>query len=239
METNQANKQKISVIIPVLNEEASVGKVLADLPEDFLENIVVVDNGSTDNSIKIASEHGALVLQEQERGYGAACLKGIQYLVKNNPPDILVFLDGDYSDYPEEIVNLVDKINEGYDFVLGSRVLGIKKYHATLSAHSVFGNQVAAFFLKIFFDGKYTDLGPFRAIKFEKLLELKMVDRNYGWTIEMQIKAERAKLKVMEIPVHYRKRYGGKSKVTGNFWGSFRAFFKITYVTIIYFFRIK
>ncbi len=236
---NQANKQKISVIIPVFNEEESIGKVLSDLPKDYLDNIIIVDNGSTDNSAGIAAEHGALVLSETERGYGAACLKGINYLKENSPPDILVFLDGDYSDYPEELLNLVDKINEGYDFVLGSRVLGVEKYGAALPPHSIMGNKMAAFFLKIFFGGNYTDMGPFRAIRFSRLLELKMVDRNFGWTMEMQIKAERAKLKVVELPVHYRERYGGQSKVTGNLTGSIKAFLKITYIVLIYFFRIR
>lgn len=236
---NQANKQKISVIIPVYNEEESIGKVLSDLPKDYLDKIIIADNGSTDNSAGIAAEHGALVLSENESGYGAACLKGINYLKENSPPDILVFLDGDYSDYPEEIVNLVAKINEGYDFVLGSRVLGVEEYGAALPPHSILGNKMAAFFLKIFFGGNYTDMGPFRAIRFSRLLELKMVDRNFGWTMEMQIKAERANLKVIEIPVHYRERYGGQSKVTGNFTGSTKAFLKITYIVIIYFFRFR
>ena len=233
------NKQKISVIIPVLNEEESIGKVIADLPKRLLENIIVVDNGSIDNSVKIAEEHGAIVLREPEMGYGAACLRGINYLNENCPPEIIVFLDGDYSDYPEEIENLIEKINEGYDFVLGSRVMGVKEYEAELSSHSILGNSLAAFFLKILFGGKYTDMGPFRAIRFERLLELKMVDRNYGWTMEMQIKAERAKLKTTEIPVHYRERFGGESKVTGSLAGSIKAFSKITYIVIIYFFRIR
>ena len=236
---NQMNKQKISVIIPVLNEEESIGKVISDLPRELLDHIVVVDNGSTDNSVKIAEEHGAVVLREPEMGYGAACLRGINYLNENCPPEILVFLDGDYSDYPEEIVNLIAKIYDGYDFVLGSRVMGVKEYEAELSSHSILGNTMAAFFLKILFGGKYTDMGPFRAIRFDRLLELNMVDRNYGWTMEMQIKAERAKLKTSEIPVHYRERFGGESKVTGSLAGSIKAFSKITYIVIIYFFRIR
>ncbi len=236
---NQAFKQKISVIIPVLNEEESIGKVISDLPREYLDKIVVVDNGSEDNSVKIAADHGAIVLSEPERGYGAACLKGITYLKEDGPPDILVFLDGDYSDYPEETIDLVNKINEGYDFVLGSRVLGVEKYNAALSPHSILGNKMAAFFLKLLFGGRYTDMGPFRAIRFNRLLELNMVDRNFGWTMEMQIKAERAHLKAIEIPVHYRDRFGGQSKVTGNFVGSVKAFLKITYIVIIYFFRIK
>ncbi len=236
---NQANKQKISVIIPALDEEESIGKVIADLPGEILDEIIVVDNGSVDQTVQTAAAQGATVLHEPERGYGAACLTGINYLKDKNPPEILVFLDGDYSDYPAEVVDLVEKINEGFDFVLGSRVLGREKYQAELSSHSVLGNKMAAFFLKLLFGGRYTDLGPFRAIRFERLIDLKMVDRNFGWTIEMQIKAERANLKTIEIPVHYRERFGGESKVTGNFWGSVKAFIKITYVVIIYFLRLK
>ena len=135
---NQMNKQKISVIIPVLNEEESIGKVISDLPKRLLDNIIVVDNGSIDNSVKIAEEHGAIVLREPEMGYGAACLRGINYLNENCPPEIIVFLDGDYSDYPEEIENLIEKINEGYDFVLGSRVMGVKEYEAESYLHILF-----------------------------------------------------------------------------------------------------
>jgi glycosyltransferase involved in cell wall biosynthesis len=233
------NKQKISVIIPVYNEEESIAKVLDEIPQNYTDVVLVIDNGSTDQSAQIARESGAMVLNEPQRGYGAACLKGIEYLKTHNPPDILVFMDGDYSDYPGEMVQLIQKINEGYDFVLGSRVLGVKHFNAVLPPHSVIGNKIAAFFLNVFFSGDYTDLGPFRAIKFNRLLELNMCDKNYGWTIEMQIKADRKKLSVTEIPVHYRKRYAGQSKVTGNFWGSTRALFKISYVLILYYLRIR
>jgi glycosyltransferase involved in cell wall biosynthesis len=236
---NQMNMQKISVVIPMLNEEESIGKVLSDLPREQLSKIIVVDNGSSDNSVQVAEEHGALVLHEPEMGYGAACLRGINYLKENDPPDILVFIDGDYSDYPEELLDLVTKINEGYDFVLGSRVLGVTEFGAELSSHSILGNKLAAFFLNTLFGGRYTDMGPFRAIRFDRLLQLEMADHNYGWTMEMQIKAERENLKTIEIPVHYRQRYGGESKVTGSLMGSIKAFSKITYVVILYFFRIR
>jgi glycosyltransferase involved in cell wall biosynthesis len=232
-------KEKISVIIPVYNEEDSIGKVLGDIPRELSEMIIVIDNGSTDKSAEVARGLGAKVIYEPEHGYGAACLKGINYLQQTNPPDILVFLDGDYSDYPEDMYGLIEQIQAGYDFVLGSRVMGIQSCQAKLSPHSIFGNKLAAFFLKVLFKGNFTDLGPFRAIRFDKLLSLNMQDRNFGWTIEMQIKAVRREYKICEIPVRYRDRYAGESKVTGTFKGSLRAFVKITYVVLIYFFRIK
>jgi glycosyltransferase involved in cell wall biosynthesis len=236
---NQNKKQKISVIIPVYNEADSIEKVLKDIPQSLVHEVVIVDNGSSDQSSEIAERCGATVLKEPRKGYGAACLKGIAYLKEKNATDILVFLDGDYSDYPEEMESLINKINEGYDFVLGSRILGVKQYNAMLQPHSIFGNKVAAFMLTWLFGGNYTDLGPFRAIKFDKLVQLNMSDPNYGWTMEMQIKALRHKLKVVEIAVHYRERYGGISKVTGSLAGSLKALLKITYVVILYFLRIK
>ena len=183
---SQIKKEKISVIIPVFNEYESIGKVLDAIPKSLVDEVVVVDNGSTDGSDEVASRHGATVVREPERGYGAACLKGIAYLE--------VFLDGDFSDYPEDMIQLVEKIEEGYDFVLGSRVMGFEMGQAQLSSHSILGNKLAGFFLKWLFGGDYTDLGPFRAIRFEKLLQLEMADRNFGWTMEMQIKAMRHNL---------------------------------------------
>jgi glycosyltransferase involved in cell wall biosynthesis len=237
---NQIKKQKIALIIPMFNEEGSIGKVLEDIPKNIVDEIVVVDNGSTDASPQIAESMGATVLSQPIRGYGAACLKGMEYLqAQTPPPDLLIFLDGDYSDYPEEVENLVEKLNEGYDFVLGSRVLGVEHFKAQLSSHSILGNKMAGFFLKYLFGGNYTDLGPFRVIKFDKLRQLNMADMNYGWTMEMQIKAERHNLKTCEIPVRYRGRFAGESKVTGTFKGSVKAFIKITYIVILYFFRIK
>jgi len=237
---NQIKKQKIALIIPVFNEEGSIGKVIEDIPKSIVNEIVIVDNGSTDDSPKIAEALGATVLSQPIRGYGAACLKGMEYLqTQSPPPDLLIFSDGDYSDYPEEAENLVNKLNEGYDFVLGSRVLGVEYFNAQLSSHSILGNKMAGFFLKYLFGGNYTDLGPFRVIKFDKLLQLQMADMNFGWTMEMQIKAQRQNLKTCEIPVKYRERYAGESKVTGSFKGSVKAFIKITYIVILYFFRIK
>ena len=236
---SQIKKEKISVIIPVFNEYESIGKVLDAIPKSLVDEVIVVDNGSTDGSDEVASRHGATVVREPERGYGAACLKGIAYLEESESPQILVFLDGDFSDYPEDMIQLVEKIEEGYDFVLGSRVMGFEMGQAQLSSHSILGNKLAGFFLKWLFGGDYTDLGPFRAIRFEKLLQLEMADRNFGWTMEMQIKAMRHNLKTIEIPVRYRDRFGGVSKVTGTFKGSIKAFSKITFIVILYFFRIK
>jgi glycosyltransferase involved in cell wall biosynthesis len=236
---NQVKNQKIVVLIPVINEEGSIAKVLDDIPRSLIDEVVVIDNGSTDRSVEIATEHGATVLHEPERGYGAVCLRGIAYVKKNLKPDIVVFIDGDYSDYPEDMHGLIAKINEGFDFVLGSRIMGIDVFNAQLSPHSIIGNKMAAFALRILFAGNYTDLGPFRAIRMDKLDLLNMKDRNFGWTMEMQIKALRKKLKTTEIAVRYRKRYAGESKVTGNLWGSVKAFSKITYIALLYFFRIR
>jgi glycosyltransferase involved in cell wall biosynthesis len=236
---SQIKKEKISVLIPVYNEAESIAHVLEDIPKSLVDEVVVVDNGSTDGSAQIALKHGATIIREPERGYGAACLKGMGYLMNSGRPHILVFLDGDYSDFPEDMMSLVEKIREGYDFVLGSRVLGVEAGIAKLSLHSILGNKLAGFFLKWLFRGDYTDLGPFRAINFDKLLQLNMADRNYGWTMEMQIKATRQHLKTVEIPVRYRERFGGVSKVTGTFKGSVKAFAKITLIVILYFFRIR
>ena len=212
---------KIAIIIPVHNEEQSIGKVITDIPQKEIFEIVVVDNASTDGTANIAKKLGATVINEQTIGYGAACLAGINYLIDKNI-FVVVFLDGDYSDYPNELQNIISPIlNEDYDFVLGSRVLG-KREKGALPIHSRFGNLIAGTLIKLFWKVKYTDLGPFRAIKFEKLLQLKMSDEWFGWTVEMQIKAAKNNFKILEVPVSYRKRIG-KSKVTGTVKGSVMA----------------
>ena len=212
---------KTFVIIPAFNEEQSIGRVVKDIPVEIVLEVIVVDNNSTDQTGKIAAEAGATVLHESIKGYGAACLKGIGYL-KNKDCDTVVFLDGDYSDYPGEIVELIKPIeNDQYDFVLGSRVLG-KREKGSLPFQSRIGSMIAGFLVKLFWQVKYTDLGPFRAIKFNKLIELDMKDKWFGWTVEMQIKAAKKNLRILEIPVKYRKRIG-KSKVTGTFKGTFMA----------------
>lgn len=212
---------KISVVIPAYNEEKSIAKVISDIPDHLVSEIIVVNNNSSDGTENVAKSAGAIVLFEHNRGYGAACLKGIEYL-KNRRPDILVFLDGDYSDYPEEINKLTYPIlKDDYDFVLGSRILGEREKGA-LPFQSRVGSKIAGVLINFFWKIKYTDLGPFRAIKFDKLLELDMQDKWFGWTVEMQIKAAKNKLRIREIPVSYRKRIGN-SKVTGTVKGTILA----------------
>ena len=213
-----ARSPRISVVIPVLNEEDSIGRVLADIPPEVTE-VVVVDNGSTDQTVAIAQAGGARVVCEPERGYGVACLRGLASL---DYPDIVVFLDGDYSDHPEELRLLVEPVIAGQaDLVIGSRMLGNREKDA-LPPHSLFGNWLSGKLLQLFYGQRTSDLGPFRAIRADALLELGMADQAFGWTMEMQAKAARAGLRVSEVPVQYRKRIG-KSKITGTLKGSFKA----------------
>ncbi len=209
------------VIIPAYNEEKSIGKVVKSIPRNLIDEIIVVNNNSTDETARVAQESGATVLFEPFQGYGASCLKGIDYCMNKNI-GIIVFMDGDYSDFPEETKLLLDPIlNKEYDFVLGSRILGNREKGA-LPFQSRIGSKIAGFLIKLLWGFKYTDLGPFRAIKFEKLLKLKMRDKWYGWTVEMQIKAARNNFSILEVPVSYRKRIG-KSKVTGTIKGTLMA----------------
>lgn len=206
------------VIIPAYNEENSINKVINDIPHELVSEVIVVNNNSTDDTESVAKNTGAVVIKETAQGYGASCLRGIEYARSLNP-DVVIFMDGDYSDYPEEISLLLKPIREdGFDFVLGSRVLG-KREKGALPFQSRAGSIIAGFLIHLFWGKKYTDLGPFRAIRFDKLLQLGMKDRWYGWTVEMQIKAVKKGLKIIEIPVSYRKRIG-KSKVTGTFKGT-------------------
>jgi glycosyltransferase involved in cell wall biosynthesis len=222
----------VFVIIPALNEERSLPFVLGDLPP--VGKVIVVDNGSTDATARVAEDAKALVVSEPARGYGAACLRGLaqieQLVVAGEPPpSIVVFLDGDYSDYPEFLPELVRPIIEGRaDFVLGSRMLGQRESGA-MPPQSVFGNWLACFLMRILFRAQYTDLGPFRAIRYESLKGLGMVDRNFGWTVEMQIKAARGGLRIEEVPVPYRRRIG-QSKISGTILGSVKAGYKILYL---------
>ena len=217
----------IRVIIPALNEEKSIAKVINEIPEKLVKEIIVCDNNSTDKTSEEAKKAGATVLLEKEKGYGASCLKGIKYI--NNleeKTDIVVFLDGDYSDYPEEMYQLVAPIqNDEADMVIGSRALGIKE-KGSLTPKQVFGNWLATKMLKAFYGVHFTDLGPFRAIKLDTLNLLNMQDRNYGWTVEMQIKAAKQKIRSIEVPVSYRQRIGF-SKVSGTVKGTFMAGYKI------------
>ena len=212
---------KSIVIIPAFNEELSIGKVVSAVPKDLISEVVVVNNNSSDDTVNAARSAGSTVLNEIVQGYGASCLTGIDYVNKKKC-DIVVFMDGDYSDFPEQTKLLVEPIiQDNYDFVLGSRILGNREKGA-LPIQSRIGSIISSFLIKLFWKVKYTDLGPFRAIKLDKLLELNMKDKWYGWTVEMQIKAAKKKYKILEIPVSYRKRIG-KSKVTGTLKGTFMA----------------
>lgn len=216
----------IKVIIPAYNEADSIGKVIKDIPE-MVEEIIVVSNASTDATEINARKAGATVLVESRKGYGYACLRGMEYLSKgDNSPDIVVFLDGDYSDYPEELGKLVTPIiRANIDMVIGARVKELRE-KGSMTAPQIFGNWLATSLMRLLFNGRFTDLGPFRAIKYPKLLQLGMEDKTYGWTIEMQLKALKQDLSYVEIPVHYRKRIG-TSKVSGTLKGAFMAGVKI------------
>lgn len=216
----------IKVIIPAFNEEKSIAKVIADIP-DFVEEIVVVNNNSTDQTALVAAKAGATVLTEKSKGYGYACLKGINYLSqKDKTPDILVFLDGDFSDFPEELTKVIQPIkNNNADFVVGARVKELRE-SGSLTPQQVFGNWLACFLMKILYKSSFTDLGPFRAIRWSTLEKLQMSDKTYGWTIEMQLKVLRQKIAYQEVPVSYKKRIG-VSKVSGTVKGTIFAGMKI------------
>ncbi|GAB3811047.1 glycosyltransferase family 2 protein [Pontibacter rugosus] len=220
---------RISVIIPAYNEENSIALVLQDIPAGTVDEVIVVNNNSTDRTAAVATAAGATVLQEPEPGYGNACLKGIAYVAakpKEAQPDIVVFLDGDYSDYPEELLQLVAPILKGdAEMVIGSRAIG-KRAKGAMMPQQIFGNWLATNLLRIFYGAHYTDLGPFRAIKFSTLIALGMKDKTYGWTVEMQAKAAKQKVKYTEVPVTYRKRIG-TSKISGTMKGTLMAGYKI------------
>ncbi|MEO1588667.1 MAG: glycosyltransferase family 2 protein [Bacteroidota bacterium] len=227
---------QIDVIIPAFNEEKSIGKVVRDIPKEWVREIIVVNNHSTDGTVPAARAAGATVLNEDRPGYGFACLKGIDYLKqkpKDVQPEIVVFLDGDYSDYPEELPKLAAPIIEGQaQMVIGSRALGNRERGA-LTPQQVFGNWLATRLLKLIYGASFTDLGPFRAIRFEDLLAIDMKDQTYGWTVEMQVKAAKYGLTSTEVPVNYRKRIG-ISKVSGTVKGTIMAGYKIIWTIIKY-----
>lgn len=216
------------VIIPAYNESKSIEKVIHAIPKEIIRAIIVCDNGSTDDTAEYARAAGAIVVSAPQRGYGSACLAGMAYVrsqIVHGPPDVVIFLDGDFSDYPEESKLLLDAVKEGADLVIGSRVRG---HHdpKSLTIPQQFGNWLATRLIHLFFGFQFTDLGPFRAIRWNKLLELDMQDRNYGWTVEMQVKAVKQGLSCTEVPVSYRKRIG-QSKVSGTIKGSVLAGYKI------------
>ncbi len=216
----------IKVIIPAYNEQDSIGNVIRDIPK-IVDEIIVVSNNSTDKTEENATKAGATVLTENRKGYGYACLKGMDYISKQkSKPEIVVFLDGDYSDYPEQLTELIAPIvQQDLDFVIGARVKELRETGA-MTPQQIFGNWLATSLMKLFFNARFTDLGPFRAIKYNKLLALDMEDKTYGWTVEMQLKALKQKLTYTEIPMKYRNRIG-VSKVSGTVKGSIFAGIKI------------
>lgn len=224
----------VDVIIPAYNEQDSIGKVIDDIDWQLVREVVVVDNNSSDQTSIQAKQAGATVLSETRQGYGSACLKGMDYLGKKTTmPDIVVFIDGDYSDYPQEMRNLVYPIvNENVDLVIGSRALGNLEKGA-MQPQQIFGNWLATRLLLLFYGVRFTDLGPFRAIKWEALQSLGMRDKDYGWTVEMQLKAAKKKLACSEVPVNYRKRIG-VSKVSGTVKGTVMAGYKILFTIFKY-----
>jgi len=219
-------KSLIKLIIPAFNEENSIAKVINDVPK-IVDEIIVIDNNSTDETANNAKIAGATVLKEEKKGYGFACLKGLDYIANQTiKPTIVVFLDGDYSDYPEQLTTIVQPIiEENIDFVIGARVKELREPGA-MTPQQIFGNWLATNLMRVFFGAKFTDLGPFRAIKYEKLVALKMTDTTYGWTVEMQLKVLKQKMSYIEIPVKYRNRIG-TSKVSGTVKGSIFAGVKI------------
>lgn len=227
------NPPIIDVIIPAYNEEKSIPKVIAEIP-GLVRNIVVANNNSTDQTGNVAQKAGAVVVFESQKGYGKACLTAMDWIkLQDVQPDIVVFLDGDYSDYPHEMLGLIQPILDAKaDMVIGSRALG-KREAGSMTFPQVFGNWLATTMMKYIQGAEFSDLGPFRAIAWQKLLDLNMVDQNFGWTIEMQIKAHKAGFRYTEVPVNYRKRIG-VSKVSGTVKGVFGAGYKIIFTIFKY-----
>ncbi|MFN0158011.1 MAG: glycosyltransferase family 2 protein [Bacteroidota bacterium] len=224
---------RIGVVVPAFNEEQSIASVVEHIPA-CVDDIVVVDNGSTDQTAERSRHSGATVLHESRRGYGFACLKGIDYLQQCGS-DVIVFLDGDFSDHPEDLPDLLQPIvTDGYDLVIGSRMLG-KRQPGALLPQAIAGNWLASTLIRMFWGQRFTDLGPFRAIRTDALKRLKMSDPTYGWTVEMQIKAAKLKMRCTEVPVRYRKRIG-RSKVTGTLSGTIKASAKILFTIFKYLF---
>lgn len=224
------------VIIPAWNEEGSIGRVIDALPKTWYRQIIVADNNSTDYTAEVARKFGATVVPAARQGYGSACLAALAH-VQSLPPDqqprVIVFIDADYSDHPEQLPLLVNPIlSDNADFVIGSRMLKRQPRGAMLP-QAIFGNTLACALMRVFFHQNYTDLGPFRAIAWDKLRDLGMADTNFGWTVEMQIKAARQKLRILEVAVDYRPRLG-YSKITGTISGTIRAGYKILWTIFRY-----
>ncbi len=217
----------VDVIIPAFNESASIGNVIKDIPKNIVREIIVIDNNSSDFTTEVSRKAGAIVLHENRQGYGYACLKGLEYLSsQSQKPEIVLFIDADYSDFPEEAPQLLKPIVEsGYDFVIGSRSLGNKET-GSMTVQQIVGNKIAVVLMRLLYNIDFTDLGPFRAIRYDKLIEMKMQDTTYGWTVEMQVKAAKKGLRCTEVPVRYRKRIG-HSKISGTVKGTVLAGYTI------------
>ena len=220
---------RIAVMMPALNEEEALPAILSSMPE-YVDRVVVADNGSTDRTAEVARAHGAEVVFEAEQGYGAACLAGIRHLSQqSNPPEVLVFIDADGSDDPNEIAQVVAPIQKGEaDMVLGVR-RGIEGDLATILPHARFGNHLVLSLTQLLFGHSFGDLPPFRAVSFTELLALQMDDRNWGWTLQMQIRAVRRGLRIVEVDVTHRRRSEGVSKISGNLAMSLRVGTKMFY----------
>lgn len=219
----------IDVIIPAYNEEGSIGFVVKELPREMVRDIIVCNNNSRDNTASVAAAAGAVVVEEKRPGYGSACLRGMAHIAarpREEWPEVVVFIDGDHSDYPEQLPELVAPIiSQGQDLVIGSRALGDLE-PGSMQPQQIFGNWLATTLIKLIYGNQFTDLGPFRAIKYSSLLELKMEDPDFGWTVEMQVKAAKADMACTEVPVRYRKRIG-TSKISGTLKGTLLAGHKI------------
>lgn len=224
----------IDVVIPAYNEENAIAKVIAEIPRDKVRHIVVCNNGSTDNTKAVAKSAGAIVVNEPTPGYGRACLKGMAYLeALDTQPDILVYIDGDYSDYPEQLPLLTDPIeHHDADLVIGSRARGDRQ-RGSMTIPQILGNWIATNMIRWIYGLRFTDLGPFRAVRWTSLMAMQMQDKTYGWTCEMQVKAAKMRLSSVEIPVNYRQRIG-VSKVSGTLKGATLAAYKIITTILIY-----
>lgn len=222
------------MIIPAFNEQDSIGKVIQDIPTAWVKEVIVVNNNSGDQTSAVAKVLGATVLNEKRQGYGYACLCGINYISKLSvKPDIIVFMDADYSDHPEELPQVVQPIlDRQADLVIGSRALG-KRERGAMTPQQVFGNWLATRLLRLLYGAQFTDLGPFRAIRYHALMQIDMRDKTYGWTVEMQLKAAKHKLRCVEVPVNYRRRIG-VSKVSGTVKGTLMAGYKIIWTILKY-----